>query len=72
MDPTLQVYELWLLLGDFNPIRHPENRNMEGGNVNDMMLFNDIISHLDLIEIPLKNRAFTWNMQQNVLLEKLD
>jgi hypothetical protein len=38
-----------------------------------MMLFNDIINHLDLVEVPLKNRAYTWsNMQQNSLLEKLD
>jgi hypothetical protein len=67
------VYELWFLLGDFNLIRHPENKRRPGGNMNDMMIFNDIISHLDLIEIPLKIKAFTWsNMQQNVLLEKLD
>jgi hypothetical protein len=48
------AYELWLLLGDLNLIRHPENRNRLGRNINDMMFFNDIISHLDLIEIPLK------------------
>jgi hypothetical protein len=44
-----------------------------GGNTSDMMLFNDLINHLDLAEVPLKNRAFTWsNMQQNALLVKLD
>jgi hypothetical protein len=38
-----------------------------------MMLFNRIISQLDLEEIPLKGRAYTWsNMQKNHLLEKLD
>jgi hypothetical protein len=38
-----------------------------------MLLFNRIISQLDLVEIPLKGRAFTWsNMQDNPLLEKLD
>jgi hypothetical protein len=38
-----------------------------------MLLFNDIISHRDLIEVPLKNKAYTWsNIQVNCLLEKLD
>jgi exonuclease III len=37
----------WLLAGDFNLIRSPENRNRVGGNLNDMMLFNDLIQHLD-------------------------
>jgi endonuclease/exonuclease/phosphatase family metal-dependent hydrolase len=60
-------------VGDFNLIRSPENRNRSGGNTNEMLLFNDIINHLDLIEVPLKDRAFTWsNMQNNCLLENLD
>jgi hypothetical protein len=38
-----------------------------------MMLFNDLIHHLDLIDIPFQGRDFTWsNMQDNTLLEKLD
>jgi hypothetical protein len=38
-----------------------------------MFSFNDVILHLDLIEIAFQNRAFTWsNMQNNTLLEKLD
>jgi hypothetical protein len=38
-----------------------------------MLLLNDIISHLDLIEVHLKNRAYSWsNIQVNCLLEKLD
>jgi hypothetical protein len=61
------------MVGDFNLMRSPENRNRPGGDTNNMMLFNDIISHLNLVEVPLKNRSFTWsNMQQNALLEKLD
>jgi hypothetical protein len=63
----------WVILGDFNLIRSPENRNRVGGDINNMLLFNRIISQLDLVEIPLKGRAFTWsNMQDNPLLEKLD
>jgi hypothetical protein len=44
---------------DFNLIRCCENRNRPGGNMNEMLLFNDVISHLDLVEVPLKTRAFT-------------
>ena len=33
----------WLLLGDFNYMRAPDNRNKPDGNLNDMITFNDII-----------------------------
>ena len=39
----------------------------------DTLLFNDVIGHLGLIELPLKGRSFTWsNMHQDPLLEQLD
>jgi hypothetical protein len=61
------------IYGGFNLIRSPENRNRGGGDNNNMLLFNSIIQHLDLEEIPLKGRAFSWsNMQLDPLLEKLD
>jgi hypothetical protein len=63
----------WLLLGDFNFIRSEENRNRPGGDLNEMFLFNEVIGHLGLMELPLKGRAFTWsNMQKQPLLEQLD
>ena len=41
--------------------------------MNDIFLFNEIISYLGLIELLLKGRAFTWsNMQDQPLLEQLD
>lgn len=65
--------EDWIILGDFNLYRTPENRNREGANVAEMFLFNSMISHLGLIEIVLQGKKFTWsNMQQPALLEKLD
>lgn len=36
----------WLLLGDFNFFRYTTNRNLPGGDPNDMFVFNDIIGHL--------------------------
>jgi hypothetical protein len=58
---------------DFNFIRKPSDRNKPGGDVNDMLIFNEAISNLGLIELPLMGKRFTWsNMQQDPLLEKLD
>jgi len=65
--------EDWLLLGDFNFIRSPNNRNRSGGDANDMFIFNDWIRSQHLTEIPIKGRKYTWsNMQENPLLEQLD
>ena len=62
--------EDWLLVGDFNYIRSADNRNKHGGNPNDMITFNDIIRSQQLIELPIKDRAYTWsNMQDDPLLE---
>jgi hypothetical protein len=49
-------FEDWLILGDSNLIRSPGNRS---GNCNEMLLFNDVIHHLDLVEISLQGRDFT-------------
>lgn len=63
----------YLILGDFNLYRTSSNRNRPGGNVNDMLIFNDIIQHLGLIELPLKGRSYTWsNMQEQPLMQQLD
>jgi exonuclease III len=63
----------WLILGDFNFIRNPTDRNKQGGDINEMLAFNDSINKLGLIELPLKGRKFTWsNMQHDPLLERLD
>jgi hypothetical protein len=62
-----------LELGDFNFMRKPSDRNKPGGDVNEMLLFNEAISNLGLVELPLKGRKFTWsNMQQDPLIERLD
>lgn len=69
----ISAFEDWIMLGDFNFIRSPTDRNKPGGCVNSMMLFNDLIQHLDLIDIPFEGRQYTWsNIQDNPLLEELD
>jgi hypothetical protein len=63
----------WLIVGDFNLIRSPQNRNKPGGNISEMFAFNEAISKLSLNEIPLKGCKYTWsNKQQDPLLERLD
>jgi len=64
----------WIILGDFNLMRKPENRNKPRGNLSKMLMFNDAISRLGLNEIKLQGRKFTWsNLQQpSPLFEKLD
>jgi hypothetical protein len=63
----------WLLLGDFNLIRRPSDRNKLRGNVRGMLNFNAAISSLRLEELKLVGNKFTWsNKQQSPLLERLD
>lgn len=65
--------EKWLLVGDFNLIRKPENRNKPGGDISEMLGFNEAISALGLVELPLYGRKYTWtNKQSSPLLERLD
>lgn len=60
--------ENWLIVGDLNFYRSLEDRNKPGGNLNDINLFNEVISNLGLIEIPLKGRKYTYsNMQVDPL-----
>jgi endonuclease/exonuclease/phosphatase family metal-dependent hydrolase len=67
------LYDLWIVMGDFNMIRSTADRNRLGGNLSNILHFNSIIQEHDLEEIPLKGRNYTWsNMQDNPLLEKLD
>lgn len=52
-------FDEWLIVGDFNLIKEPANRNKPGGDLNEMNLFNEAISDLDLIEIPFSGKEFT-------------
>jgi hypothetical protein len=64
--------DLWLLVGDFNFYRLAENRNKPGGDFNDCLVFNNIISQLGLIELPIKGRNYTWsNMQESPYWSRL-
>jgi hypothetical protein len=58
-DLNIPTDEDWLLLGDFNFMRSPANRNKPRGNVNDMLIFNDFIRRRNLTELQTNGRRFT-------------
>lgn len=69
----LTNFDDWLLVGEFNLYRQPEHRNKLGGDINEMLMFNEMIADLDLSEVPFSGQEFTWsNMQDDPLLVKLD
>jgi hypothetical protein len=72
-DLQIEDDDLWILIGDFNFYSYAKNRNKSGGNFNDTLVFNNIIIHLGLIELPIKGRSYTWsNMQEAPLLQQID
>ena len=48
----------WLLVGDFNLMRSPENRNRDGGDINEMLLFNEAISALGALLLKNLHKFF--------------
>jgi hypothetical protein len=59
-----------MIIRYFNLCRSMEDRKKEGGKFQDTLIFNEMISHLELEEIPLKERKYTCsNMQYDPLLE---
>jgi hypothetical protein len=63
----------WLLVGDFNLIHRMSDRNKPGGDLQNMLHFNVVISNLRVEELKLHGHQFTWtNTQSSPLLERLD
>ena len=63
----------WLILGDFNLIRSPHEKNNGNFHAREAAAFNDTINTLALTELPLLDRQFTWtNNRDNPVLIRLD
>jgi hypothetical protein len=63
----------WLLVGYFNLIKKPQDRNKTGGNAREMTDFNAAINSHGLEELKLYGSKYTWtNKQLSPLLERLD
>lgn len=59
-----------LIVGDFNLIRYPHEKNNNNFHAQEAAAFNDAINSLALIELPLLDRRFTWsNNRENPVLE---
>jgi exonuclease III len=62
-----------LIEGDFNIIRRNEDKNNNNFNPRWPFMFNAIIESLDLREISLSERQYTWaSRRENPTFEKLD
>lgn len=63
----------WILAGDFNIVRWLIDRSGDLRGLPLMDLFNDFINQAALIDIPLKNRAYTWSNKRPLpTFSKLD
>ncbi|CAN6374258.1 unnamed protein product [Urochloa humidicola] len=63
----------WLLLGDFNLTRFPDDKKNANFHSAESSLFNDTLHSLSLLEIPLLDRAYTWSNKRDVpTLVRLD
>jgi hypothetical protein len=63
----------FIIGGDFNLIRRPNEKNNENFNDRWPFLFNAVIDTLNLRELEMTGRKFTWaNRLQNQTFEKLD
>jgi exonuclease III len=63
----------WIILGDFNLVRSAADKN--NGQVNTALCnaFNETIQELNINEIDLSDRLYTWtNKQPNPILARLD
>lgn len=64
----------WMLIGDFNLMREPSDKNTSAFNFTETKMFNDAINDdIRLVEIPLVDRSFTWsNKRDTPTLVRLD
>lgn len=63
----------WILGGDFNLVRWLVDRYGDLRSFTLMSLFNDLIRDMQVIDIPLKNRLFTWSSKRpEPVFSKLD
>jgi exonuclease III len=55
----------WLILGDFNMIRREREKNKGSINRRVMRQFNHTIDYLQLLDLDLNGKLFTWTNEQD-------
>lgn len=61
---SLLVQHPWILLGDFNLTRWLSDRPGVLRGLSLMTLFNDLIRYLEMEDVQLENRAYTWSSKR--------
>lgn len=66
----------WCLAGDFNAVRYAEERRGSAGVLSshrrEMHDFNVFIANMDLVDIPLAGRKFTWRRANDQAQSRID
>ncbi|GKV27657.1 hypothetical protein SLEP1_g36796 [Rubroshorea leprosula] len=62
----------WLIAGDFNAVRGPEERRGRTGESPDMKDFDEFIATTDLVDVKLSNRNYTWYKPDGTARSRLD
>lgn len=63
----------WIVLGDFNLLRFPHEKNNSNFDYARVAVFNSLINSLAWFELPLSDRSFTWSkMHDSPTLARLD
>nr|KYP40877.1 hypothetical protein KK1_037764 [Cajanus cajan] len=65
---------LWCIVGDFNTVRRQDERKGVNGEygVRDMEEFNSFIRDMELIDIPLVGKRYTWFKGDGSMMSRLD
>ncbi|GKU92853.1 hypothetical protein SLEP1_g6524 [Rubroshorea leprosula] len=62
----------WMIVGDFNVVRSPNERKGRIGETQDMREFDDFVVSTGLVDIQLANRRFTWYQPDGSSMSQLD
>ncbi|GKV03045.1 hypothetical protein SLEP1_g15411 [Rubroshorea leprosula] len=62
----------WMIAGDFNAVRCPNERKGRSGETQDMREFDDFVVSTGLVDIQLANRRFTWYRPDGSSMSRLD
>jgi hypothetical protein len=63
----------WLVVGDYNLIRYPNEKNNNNFDTNLAASFKGLIRDVGWFELPLSDRLYTWsNQQENPVLVRLN
>nr|CAD1823673.1 unnamed protein product [Ananas comosus var. bracteatus] len=64
---------VWAAMGDFNALLSLHDKNGPLLSTNDILQFREVVSDLGLVDLPLRNKSYTWtNGRRNPTLECLD